>query len=538
YCTSRFLGPRVGRNNVYHWRKGFYVHGFKAFKLNGSRKSVSLIHLINSEITKVVLVKLSGVCYVIIFAKAFTLKGLTRKLSQVKFDVLEETCFPNIGLSLRRIPLKIEHASLNISRNKNCLLVIEKASSGTFYEKQLAKASLFSIAPGFVRIHQISAHDLVDMRTINRIIYLMTRPIKQRKRLETIQIGKRVGKGALRNVQISLKPHVGIFGTTGMGKTTLLALIARELCNVNCKVLFISMSDNLPLLTNFKYLVAGVHFSINPLNSMTTERALEILEEGSVAMYGDTGRFSPMVRAILEEVLRKCSRRDLESVIRELNNKLAREYREDVKRGIEAVLRRLHHLYCPAFKVNHDICRLLIENNRIGISLSSIGSIIGKCVFVLTMLNRILDYWNDNMPQLYVIIDEVHRLVSSNHFREPILEVMMREGRNKNITLIIANQTLHDLHNTIRANITTYFFFRLPNPVDSNIAASIVEVGDLKVRNRIASLIQKLPLATCIFYQDGTWELIRVRQLKVQKFRHNPREIAFKHGADYIKLYS
>jgi len=135
-----------------------------------------------------------------------------------------------------------------------------------------------------------------------------------------------------------------------------------------------------------------------------------------------------------------------------------------------------------------------------------------------------------------VIIDEVHRLVSSDGLREPILEVMMREGRNKGITLVLASQALHDLHYSIKANITTYFFFRLPNPADSKAAASIIEVGDVKLTSRIASLIQRLPIATCIYYQDGRWELVKIRSLRLFKFNCSPKEVALKYGVSHLEL--
>ena len=389
-------------------------------------------------------------------------------------------------------------------------------------------ASLYQVR-SMVAAYRLRAHRRAPIRLVRALASLMAARGTPGPRVY-------VGRSAWgERVLAALSPHVGVFGATGAGKSTLLAVLASELRKLGYCVLLTSVSGPVPNLEGFKQLVAGANFGVDPIAALPPSRAIEVLEESSLAVHGEAGRFSPMVRALLEEALESLGSGGASQLLESLRSRALSEPREDVRRGLEALVRRLSHLRHPAFRGRGNVCELLLEHGAVALSLDAVSSAVGRCALALTVLHQVFESWHSSLPGLFIIVDEAHRLAPYWAPREPILEELMREGRGRGVTVVLSTQSIGDVHRAVRANLSTLFVFRLPDPSDSRLAASMLALSP-EEEAELAAAIRRLPPATCLYWHDGSWELVRVRRFMVRWLARDLGLAASRHGVSQAEL--
>jgi len=342
------------------------------------------------------------------------------------------------------------------------------------------KASFYPVTGKGKRVYNVSlsARHFADPRTVreavNRLLAL-TRPPAPK---EGIEIGEYEGGGAL---FLPFNTHVGVFGITGAGKSSLLALIARDLPE---DVLVIDFWGEYTGLYGFE-----VVKPIDPVAELSPEEAAEILDNSAELVWGEDGKFTPIVYNVVVTALgRLWERSGMASVAMlasELEEWRRREQRLDVQSAIDAALRRISLLRRPDYAYR-------IPGGRAVLDLSGLSDY-AKVAAANAVIYRLL---KERRPRrLTIIIDEVHRLAPLKGYSRP-LENLLREGRALNIRVVMADQTLTAVNSAAVSQCGMLVLFQ-HNPADLPILQRML--------GNLASVVTSLQPREVLVWHAGGW---------------------------------
>jgi len=178
---------------------------------------------------------------------------------------------------------------------------------------------------------------------------------------------------------------------------------------------------------------------------------------------------------------------------------------KDLKTGAYAAYRRIRlldpRLYEPGLR---DLISYPNEYNLIIVDLNILDDN-DKILFTLASLKAIYDYYTGLRGQgdrLYIVVDEVHRIAQEyNVNHEYIIKRIVREGRKHNIQLLIADQAISTVKQTLYTNIPTKFIFNLGDPREIryvlNMFTPLAEEYNGEIAQYITSRILDLKPGEC-----------------------------------------
>lgn len=305
------------------------------------------------------------------------------------------------------------------------------------------------------------------------------------------------------SIDIPIDRHIGLFGCTGMGKSTALADLIEYIIDRSYRCIVFDWISNFTSLENAKILYPGINTSLDIYRYFSRKTILELYRELSLLRYGLDGLFTPNVENILLNTLKEVnSHSELLDRLKDLMN---HSKDKDLKTGAYAAYRRIRlldpRLYEPGLR---DLTSYLNEYNLIIVDLSILDDS-DKILFTLASLKAIYDYYTGPRKQddrLYIVIDEVHRIAPEyNVNHEYIIERIIREGRKYNIQLLIADQAISAIKQTLYTNIPTKFVFNLGDPHEIryiiNMFTPLAEEHDGEIARYITSKILDLKPGEC-----------------------------------------
>jgi len=342
------------------------------------------------------------------------------------------------------------------------------------------KASFYPVTGRGGRVYIISlparhqAEPRAVREAVNRLLSL-TRPPAPK---EGIVIGEYEGGGAL---FLPFNTHVGVFGITGAGKSSLLALIARDLPE---DVLIIDFWGEYTGLYGFH-----VAKPVDPIAELSAEEAAEILDNSAELVWGEDGRFTPIVYNVVVQAVQRVAERGVEAtaeaLVAELRAWRARESRPDVAAAIDAALRRVSLLSGGGFSTKLRLGRTVLD-------LSGLSDY-AKVAVANSILHRLLK--TGAQRRLTVILDEVHRLAPLKGYSRP-LENLLREGRALNIRVVMADQTLTAVNSAAVSQCGMLIIFQ-HNPADLPILQRML--------GSMASVVTSLQPREVLIWHSGGW---------------------------------
>jgi len=342
------------------------------------------------------------------------------------------------------------------------------------------KASFYPVTGKGKRVYNVSlparhqAEPRAVREAVNRLLSL-TRPPAPK---EGIEIGQYEGGGAL---FLPFNTHVGVFGITGAGKSSLLALIARDLPE---DILVIDFWGEYTGLYGFH-----VAKPVDPVVELSAEEAAEILDNSAELVWGEDGKFTPIVYNVVVQAVQRVAERGVEptaeALVAELRAWRARESRPDVAAAIDAALRRVSLLAGGGFSTKLRLGRTVLD-------LSGLSDY-AKVAVANAVIYRLLK--TRAHRRLTVIIDEVHRLAPTRGYSRP-LENLLREGRALNIRVVMADQTLTAVNSAAVSQCGMIVLFQ-HNPADLPVLQRMI--------GNLASVVTSLQPREVLVWHAGGW---------------------------------
>jgi len=278
------------------------------------------------------------------------------------------------------------------------------------------------------------------------------------------------------SIEFPLKHHMFLLGKSGSGKSTAIANIVSYINKfTNSKVIIFDWVGNfislVSILRNATVLWPGEDIFVDLYRVFNKRELINVYEEAAILFFKDVDRasFSPIAYEMLSRAIESAnSHQELIKALEEIRE--VTTYKDE-RDATSAVLRRLKpltpELYTPIPDVEGDLIKLLEKHDVLIIDLASLPSEGDMILFTLACLMVLMRTWSSSKPELYVVIDEVHRLAPRiRGMREWILSKIAREGRKYNMYLILADQTLTTVAPDVWNNMGHVFLFHIDNPDD------------------------------------------------------------------------
>jgi DNA helicase HerA-like ATPase len=295
----------------------------------------------------------------------------------------------------------------------------------------------------------------------------------------------------------ALSSHVGIFATTGMGKSNLMRVLAGGVMGANGRyglLLIDPHGEYRPALGRHPW--AGVGLRIYAARSLPNTTALRIsLAELTVDDLRTAYEWSRPQEEALFELERHYGVEGLAWLVEfarlddlpgfrdvELNGRIALNTLQVVHRRA----RRIVGLQCVATDPNGSVGGAVVRDLLLGkvvlIDVSGLGST--EEVLVASYLTRrILEEWqtayledpdrHERMPVVAVVLEEAQRVLAGNKDRESnVFPRVAREGRKFNVGLCAITQQPKLLDDELLSQFNTFFILGLADEKDRNILRS------------------------------------------------------------------
>ena len=286
------------------------------------------------------------------------------------------------------------------------------------------------------------------------------------------------------SIDIPLEKHIGVFGYTGMGKSTAMANLMLHLSRHGYRCIVFDWVGDFILLEDVDVVRPGIDVGLDLYSHMPRMDILTLYRELSILKYGERGDFTPNVEAILEELINRA--RDHSHLIELLREKMNRSRVDDVRSGAYAAYRRIRMLDGQIYSgIYPDVIHRLRESNILVVDLSGLGED-DKILFTVASIKTIYDYKVRGLGgfgDIYMFIDEAHRISPETGYRyEYIVERIVREGRKHGVYTVIADQAMSSIKSTLLANIPVKFIFNLGESGEArHIADNFITISeDLK----------------------------------------------------------
>ncbi|BDC19279.1 ATP-binding protein [Acidianus sp. HS-5] len=286
--------------------------------------------------------------------------------------------------------------------------------------------------------------------------------------------------------------HIGIFGTTGSGKSNTAAIIASQVANKGFNVIILDWhGEYVNKLKDFKIYNESNPLRLNILKLYNLEETVEIFQD--VLELTDPQRY--ILYIILSE-LRKYKRFSL-STLYEAISKIKDEYTwiKDVKL---ALLRRMNPiLYRPVRLLlisNINMEEELSNNDKIIVDLSFIPDISVRRLYALFIIRAITDIYIkkkiSNKPTL-IILEESQNYFTNNN--NEFVSRLLNEIRKFGIGLCIITQSPSSVSPDVIKNTN----IKIVHAIKSNIDKKII-VDSLALDSNLSNILDKLDVGDAI----------------------------------------
>lgn len=271
-----------------------------------------------------------------------------------------------------------------------------------------------------------------------------------------------------------LQGHIGVFGSTGSGKSTTLSIIAeRAWVQARIPVIILDWTGEHSQLLKSR----GVIFK--EYNPMLGEASINPLDLSSDADY----LVSVMVKALSLSppqaymLLRALEQgkprnlRDLEAIIETLGEES--KWDREVKR---ALLRKIGMLTRGSYEAFKETRELSIQGINV-IRLDYIRNILARKSYALFMLAKIFMERASRLENSKVLIavDEAHNIFSGEEVA--FIEQLFSESRKYGMILVIATQSPSSIPNSVLLNTNTKIIHALRSARDKSVIAETLSLS-------------------------------------------------------------
>jgi hypothetical protein len=301
--------------------------------------------------------------------------------------------------------------------------------------------------------------------------------------------------------------HIGIFGSTGSGKSNTATIIANELFNKGFNVIILDWhgeySNN---LANYTIYDSRNLYRINPLKFNEVDDIIDIL--GDVLQLTDPQRF---LLFLIISKLRKDKRFKLIDMLDVLRNT---EDQSNWMREVKyALARKLYPLFTTKGKllfsvdVNPEITDLLAKKGVV-FNLSFINNIRLRKLYGLFILKYITDFYMSNKQdrKLLLIIEEAHNFFNvENDF----IDKLISEIRKFGVGLCIISQSPSSISSAVMKNTNIKIIHSIKSDIDKKILRDSLSLPD-----NLYSVLDKLDVGEAILSAPNTKTplLIKIRK--------------------------
>ena len=489
-----------------------------AYKLNKNITSALLFAKLLDFSERIVLIRDCDTCHLYIILKHLDYYNTIKTLVKNHFTPFIINYDKYINFRLKLIEIEKSYYSIN----KRKVISLSKSKN----EIKFSSYAFETSRKGY-RIHELP---LNKHCSIDNCILLLQEFLSEYNLLQgEVEVGTDLNGN---KIHVNLNKHCFITGCTGSGKTSLMYLLANQLIKKNIKILILPLGGDLKLIDSFKIVIPGVHFSVNPFK-FSEKEIFEIIREASINTFSKEGDFTPIQYYEFMNLLNK-KPRNLEEFIKYLDDRFQKETREDLKSALLAIKRRISLLNTVPFTVKApSIITLIKRYNGLIVNYEVLKSSFEKNLLTLTLLYELFKYWNSEFGRLIVMIDECHRIASITSQGMNLLELLLREGRHKNMYFILSTQSPLILSNEIINNCQTFFIFRLIDSVAREKVARII-ASYPKRKSEVENLIRSLEVKSCLLFNNTTGVIVKVHDFMAPQY--DIGQLCMKNDVSYDKI--
>ncbi|ARM77112.1 ATPase [Acidianus manzaensis] len=280
--------------------------------------------------------------------------------------------------------------------------------------------------------------------------------------------------------------HIGIFGTTGSGKSNTASIIASQLLEKGFNVVILDWhGEYIERSKNFKVLSNDSLVKLNILKFNSIDDTVEILSD--VLQLTDPQRF---MLYILLMKLKKYPSFNLKSFISVLSQiESTSNWSKEVKM---ALARKMYPIFTAEGKKifassdSNDITTLLQSYHGIIVNLSSIKNIKLRKIYSLFLIKLITDLYMDNkqaMP-IILIIEEAHNYFSTdNDFTNKLISEVRKFG----VGLCIVTQSPSSISPEVMKNTNIKIIHSIKSDLDKHIISD-----SMSLSSNLVNIMDKL----------------------------------------------
>lgn len=273
--------------------------------------------------------------------------------------------------------------------------------------------------------------------------------------------------------------HIGIFGTTGSGKTHTSMLLASKANGFGIQVIVFDWHGEYKL-TGFNLIDEKNIIKISPLNvdTMSIDEDIDIL--GDVFQLTDPQRFLLYTILIKVKKMKKINLKILIILLKTIRD--TSYWIRDVK---YALFRKLYLLFTDEgrklFDSNSPVNSqniLDVINSSTIINLSFIRNITLKKLYILYLLKLITDYMIKRRPsnkKVLIILEEAHNYLNNNN---EFISRIFSEVRKFNIALCVVTQSPSSINKDILKNINTFIIHGIKSDFDKRVLKESLGISE------------------------------------------------------------
>lgn len=284
--------------------------------------------------------------------------------------------------------------------------------------------------------------------------------------------------------------HIGIFGSTGSGKSNTASLLAKELINKGFNVLILDWhGEYRQKLPEFTVFDQGNVFKLNPLKFNDIDDTIEILSD--VLQLTDPQRF--LLFVLVSKVKKsEGSLSDLFNLLKNVNDQS--NWIKEVK---YALARKLYPLFTAKGKTlfnadqNPDLNSLLSLNGVI-FDLSFINNLRLRRLYGLFVMKLVSDYYMAGRAnrKLLILVEE-----AQNYFQaeNEFIDKLISEVRKFGIGLCIVSQSPSSISPNVMKNTNVKIVHAIKSDIDKRILGE-----SMSLPSNMYSVMDKLDVGEAI----------------------------------------
>jgi len=285
-------------------------------------------------------------------------------------------------------------------------------------------------------------------------------------------------------IPVGLEPedlfrHVGVFGSTGSGKTTTAARIALEAAKAGLNVVVIDWHEEykeiLPGASFLRPCDAGSGPALDPFGEEASiEEAVDIVEQ----VLNLTPPQAYMLHRVLEEHGGRLSVEELASYL-EASTPDQGYWEREVR---QALLRRLHVLLRGSkiglFKRNARGVEAILADKLSVIQVGCIDNTSLRTLYVLFLLKLLFkEARRKGGLRAIVVVDEAHNVFKETHTKTSFAEKLIAESRKYLLGFVIVTQSPSSIASSVLKNTGTKVVHSIRSGIDKKIIGSSLSLS-------------------------------------------------------------